>query len=71
MLELKGFKEKSGPTQERGVEHRNVPSRKSWLHVEAEERAALGVTRQTYCVIMGGGEAGFGLGARLKRLGVP
>ena len=71
MLELKGFEEKSGPTREKGAEHGGVPGRKSWSQVEAEEKAALGVTRQPYCVIVGGGQAGIGLGARLKRLGVP
>src|SRR2546426_5249672 len=33
--------------------------------------AELGVTRQPYCVIIGGGQGGIALAARLKRLGVP
>jgi putative flavoprotein involved in K+ transport len=33
--------------------------------------SALGHTRQPYCVIIGGGQGGIALGARLKRLGVP
>ena len=33
--------------------------------------AELGYTRQPYCVIIGGGQGGITLGARLKRLGVP
>ncbi|KPV49565.1 FAD-dependent oxidoreductase, partial [Kouleothrix aurantiaca] len=36
-----------------------------------EEEAALGYTKQPYAVIIGGGQGGIGLGARLKRLGVP
>ena len=70
-LELKGFEEKSGPTREKGAEHGSVPGRKSWSQVEAEEMAVLGVTRQPYCMTMGGGQAGIGLDARLKRLRVP
>src|SRR3989454_3254975 len=33
--------------------------------------AELGVPRQPYCVIIGGGQGGIALAARLKRLGVP
>jgi putative flavoprotein involved in K+ transport len=33
--------------------------------------AALGDTEQPYVVIIGGGQGGIGLGARLKRHGVP
>src|SRR5439155_88989 len=36
-----------------------------------EITAMLGVTRQPYCVIIGGGQGGIALAARLKRLGVP
>jgi putative flavoprotein involved in K+ transport len=44
---------------------------KTWAELRSEEQAALGVTRQPYCVIVGGGQGGIALGARLKRLGVP
>ncbi|MEW6688430.1 MAG: NAD(P)/FAD-dependent oxidoreductase [Pseudomonadota bacterium] len=40
------------------------------LHALARE-PDLGVTRQPYVVIVGGGQGGIALGARLKRLGVP
>ena len=36
-----------------------------------EEEAELGTTRQPYCLVIGGGQGGIALGARLKRLGVP
>ena len=37
----------------------------------AAEQAALGVSAQPYCLIIGGGQGGIMLGARLKQLGVP
>jgi putative flavoprotein involved in K+ transport len=71
LYELKGHEERRGPTRERGVEHRAVPNRKSWLERREEEEATLGVSVQPYCVIIGGGQGGMALGARLRRLGVP
>src|SRR5262249_30278540 len=69
--ELKGFEEKRGETRERGVEHGVVRNRKTWLERRAEREAQLGYTTQPYVLIVGGGQGGIGLGARLKRLGVP
>lgn len=69
--ELKGHEEKRGPTREKGVEHGVVRGRKSWRERREQEAAELGYTRQPYCLIVGGGQGGIGLGARLKRLGVP
>ena len=69
--ELKGFEEKKGETREKGAEHGSARNRKSWLERKAAYEAELGYTRQPYCVIVGGGQGGIGLGARLKRLGVP
>jgi putative flavoprotein involved in K+ transport len=71
MTELKGFEEQHGPTRDRGVAHGVVPDRKNWLERKAQAEAELGYTTQPYCVIIGGGQGGIGLGARLKRLGVP
>ncbi|MBW0004174.1 MAG: NAD(P)/FAD-dependent oxidoreductase [Hyphomicrobiales bacterium] len=71
MTELKGHEEKSGPTREKGVEHGSVKRRRTWLDRKTAEEAELGHKRQPYCLIVGGGQAGIGLGARLKRLGVP
>ncbi len=36
-----------------------------------QEDAELGITRQPYCLIIGGGQGGIVLGARLKQLEVP
>jgi putative flavoprotein involved in K+ transport len=71
MTELKGHEEKRGPTREPGAAHGVEPGRKSWLERKQEEEAELGITRQPYCLVVGGGQGGLGLGARLKRLGVP
>jgi putative flavoprotein involved in K+ transport len=71
LQELKGFEEKAGPTRELGVEHGVVPDRRSWLERRQRESADLGAARQPYVLIVGGGQGGLALGARLKRLGVP
>ncbi len=71
LYELKGFEEKKGPTREKGAEHGADPNRKSWLERKAQDEAELGYARQPYAVVVGGGQGGIGLGARLKRLGVP
>lgn len=71
MVELKGHEEHKGPTRPRGVEHGTVPGRKNWLERKQQEEAELGYKTQPYCVIIGGGQGGIGLGARMKRLGIP
>ncbi len=71
MAELKGYEERKGPARETGVTHGAFIDRKTWLESRTEEEAALGTTRQPYCVIIGGGQGGIMLGARLRLLGVP
>jgi putative flavoprotein involved in K+ transport len=71
MTELKGHEERRGATREKGVEHGVVQGRRSWREKREQEAAALGYTEQPYCLVVGGGQGGIGLGARLKRLGVP
>ena len=71
MTELKGYEEKKGTTRDSGVAHGAFKNRKNWLERKTEEEQALGHTEQPYCVIIGGGQGGIGLGARLKRLQVP
>jgi len=71
LQELKGFEEKAGQDREAGVQHGAIPGRKSWLERRREEVAGLGRTRQPYVVIVGGGQNGIALAARLKRLAVP
>jgi putative flavoprotein involved in K+ transport len=71
MTELKGYEERRGPTRERGVEHGVHPGRKTWLEQHQEEEAELGFRTQPYVVIIGGGQGGIALAARLRRLNVP
>ena len=69
--ELKGFEEPGGPRRERGVAHGVERGRRSWLDRRQDEQADLGTRVQPYCLVIGGGQGGIALGARLKRLGVP
>ena len=69
--ELKGYEERRGPTRPRGVEHRAARARTTWLEDRENEASGLGVTEHPYVVIIGGGQAGIGLGARLRQLRVP
>ena len=71
MTELKGFEEPTGAQRARGAEHGAQQGRKTWLEKRNAEEAALGYTEQPYVVIVGGGQGGIGLGARLRRLGIP
>ena len=71
MTELKGHEEPKGPTRPMGVEHGVFKNRKNWLERKQQEEAELGYTKQPYCVIIGGGQGGIALGARLRRVGVP
>ncbi len=71
MTELKGFEEKTGEHRVKGAEHGAQPHRKSWLEKRQEEQARLGYEDQPYVLIIGGGQGGIILAARLRRLGVP
>jgi len=71
MTDLKGFEEKTGVTRDKGVEHGVIKERRTWLERKTLAEAELGYGAQPYCVVVGGGQGGIGLGARLKRLGVP
>ena len=67
---LKGYEERRGPSRETGVEHGAFKHRENWAERQARERAELGYAIQPYVVIVGGGQGGIALGARLKRLGI-
>jgi putative flavoprotein involved in K+ transport len=71
MTELKGFEEARGPSRPKGVEHGIRPGRKTWFEERRDEEARLGVTEQPYVVIIGGGQGGIMLAARLRMLNVP
>jgi putative flavoprotein involved in K+ transport len=71
LQELKGFEEKKRDKRPKGVEHGAYKDRKSWLEARQDEERTLGFSEQPYVVVIGGGQAGIILGARLKKLGVP
>ena len=69
ITELKGFEERTGSRRSIGTGH--GVSDDNWGEIRAAEERNLGITHQPYCVIVGGGQGGIALGARLKRLDVP
>ncbi|RNI21359.1 flavin-containing monooxygenase [Flexivirga caeni] len=71
LRELKGYEENQGATRPQGVEHELTRGRKSWLEKRQDEEASLGRTEQPYVVVIGGGQGGIALGARLRQLKVP
>ncbi|MDA9865403.1 NAD(P)/FAD-dependent oxidoreductase [bacterium] len=68
--ELKGFEEKRGRSRAMGLAHGGANDPKTWSEARADERATLGYTEQPYVVIVGGGQGGIALGARLRQLNV-
>ena len=71
LQELRGFEEQSGPTRPLGVQLGAIKNRVTWKQRRDREARELGTVTQPYVVIVGGGQGGIGLGARLRRLGVP
>jgi putative flavoprotein involved in K+ transport len=71
MTELKGHEEKTGAQRVKGAAHGVHPGRKTWLEEREAEARDLGHSTQPEVVIVGGGQGGIALGARLRRLGVP
>ncbi|MFH0296857.1 NAD(P)/FAD-dependent oxidoreductase [Bradyrhizobium sp. 31Argb] len=71
LTELKGHEEPKGPMRPMGAEHGSDPSRKTWKEKREQETAELGIKTQPYVLIVGGGQGGIALGARLRQLGVP
>ena len=68
---LKGHEEKTGRDRRPGVIHGADKTRETWAEARAREEAELGYKTQPYIVIIGGGQGGIGLGARLRRLDIP
>ncbi len=69
--ELKGYEQSLGSHRPKGVEHGASPDRRTWLEHRRREAEELGFTTQPYVVIVGGGQGGIALGARLRQLEVP
>lgn len=71
LQELRGHEEPSGHSRVLGAVHGSDPDRRSWAQKREDEEAALGRTTQPYVLVVGGGQGGIALGARLRQLGVP
>ncbi|MDF8357131.1 NAD(P)/FAD-dependent oxidoreductase [Ensifer adhaerens] len=71
LAELKGHEEKSGFTRPLGAKHGQNVGTKTWKEEREHEERTLGYETQPYVVIIGGGQGGIALGARLRQLGVP
>jgi putative flavoprotein involved in K+ transport len=71
LYELKGYEEPKGPARPKGAEHGVNRDRTSWQEKREHEAQELGFTEQPYVLIVGGGQAGIGLAARLWQLSVP
>ena len=71
LSELKGFEEPKGTRRPMGAEHGHDRNRLTWKEKREKEAAELGYKEQPYVLIIGGGQGGIALGARLRQLGVP
>ncbi len=71
MADLKGHEEPGGTTRPRGIVHKADRARRTWSENRASETMRMGIQDQPYTLIIGGGQGGLALGARLKQLGVP
>src|SRR5258708_10683141 len=69
--ELKGFEETVGVRRPNGAPLRYERGRRNWGTERDRTKAKLGITTQPYCVIVGAGQGGLSLGARLKQLDIP
>ena len=71
LYELKGFEEPKGSQRPRGAEHGADRDRETWTEKQEREATELGYKTQPYSLVIGGGQGGIALGARLRQLGVP
>ena len=69
--ELKGYEEPINGRRPNGVRHGAFRDRVTWAESRVREAAELGYTVQPEVLIVGGGQGGIALGARLRQLGVP
>ena len=69
--ELKGHEEPRRQRRPMGARHGATKERTTWLEQRQHEAQSLGSTTQPYVLVVGGGQGGIALGARLRQLGVP
>lgn len=68
--ELKGHEEPLGTRRPMGAEHGIRRGRQTWLERRQQEAEELGRVTQPFVLVIGGGQGGIALGARLRQLGV-
>ncbi|HYO19646.1 MAG TPA: NAD(P)/FAD-dependent oxidoreductase, partial [Dermatophilaceae bacterium] len=71
LYELKGHEEPKGDRRPLGAEHGARRDRETWTEKRERETRDLGYATQPYTLVIGGGQGGIALGARLRQLGVP
>ncbi len=69
--ELKGYEEPQRLRRPRGAEHGANRERQSWLERRQQDDEELGHSRQPEVLVVGGGQGGIVLGARLRQLDIP
>ena len=69
--ELKGHEEPTSERRRRGAQHGAERGRQTWRESREQEAAELGYTTDPYTLIVGGGQGGIALAARLRQLDVP
>ncbi len=70
LYELKGFEEPARDKRPTGAEHGINRQRETWLERRDREARELGYDTQPDVLIIGGGQGGIALGARLRQLNV-
>ncbi len=71
LYELTGREEPRGPARPKGAEHGVHRERLTWSERREREQEELGRTSQPFVLVVGGGQGGIALGARLRQLQVP
>lgn len=70
MDELKGYEEPQDHSRPFGAKHGEHQGQPTWAEERETEQAEIGVTTQPYVLVIGGGQGGIALGARLRQHGV-
>ena len=71
LYELTGHEEPARDRRPKGAEHGIHRDRETWLDRREREARELGYETQPYVLVVGGGQGGIALGARLRQLDVP
>ncbi|MEP7020979.1 MAG: NAD(P)/FAD-dependent oxidoreductase, partial [Pseudonocardiales bacterium] len=71
LYELKGYEENQKSRRPKGAEHGVNKEREAWFEKREREARELGYETQPYVLVIGGGQGGIGLGARLRQLDIP